>query len=85
MFRSCKRAALVWSDFTGRWRRILRLTSSFGSAGKTVNERHWLCPSALLGTLHALEVRTLQPNAPSDRQAACSLCLGLMPRGLMQV
>ena len=31
--------------------RGLSLTSSFGSAGRTVKARHWLCPSALLGAL----------------------------------
>ena len=64
----------MWSDSTGHWWHILRLTSSFGSAGRTVNERHWLCPSALLGALHTPVLSPPQPNARIDSQAACSLC-----------
>ena len=42
--------ACACSKYAQQW--VLRRTSSLGNAGKTVKERHWLCPSALLGTLH---------------------------------
>ena len=56
-----RRLAEVWC-ITRHGLHILRLTSSFGSAGKTVNERHWLCPSALLGILHVQVTSVPQPT-----------------------
>lgn len=38
------------------------LTSSFGSAGSTVNERHWLCLSTLLGALHIQATSHITPG-----------------------